>query len=445
MSKTGIHVKRCNVGSVEDHNERKKNYLKKLKELGYNLYFFQELTRFNRSWVNKRYADKTVAQHFRDMCARYKEKTGQAPQLQDRERIDKKSGKKKIIAGWSPIREGCPPIKKDTQIKDFAPFVEWLRSHGLDVIRIDLHHDEGYEDEDGIRKMNHHAHIVIDWTDHITGKTIKLDKKDMEEMQTVLADSLGMERGTPKADTGLIHEGHAEFREKKAANHLKKLLSKCDNISEQIEELEEQLVQQQSQNQSTIDEATKLQDRIKQYEDAIKKLKEEAERRIALLNKKEKEAAYYDKLDEIVRKKINDALAHLNALEKTQKSIKAATEAVNGLKSKFFGSDSKRFDALQEELYKAKKESAEWQTVAIHEQHTQGQGDLIKRQQERIRDLERKLDKAAPGWRMAERAEHMKNTLNIDIDLGDILPSTRQQQNTRTRSEDQGQGYRPKR
>lgn len=240
MAKTGIHIKRCNVGSVEAHNERKKNYLRKLQELGRQLYFFQDLTRLNKSWVNPMYAGKSVEQHFNDMCQRYQTMTGQAPQLQDRERLDKKTGKMKVIAGWSPIREGCPPIKPDTQLKDFAPFVKWLRSKNLDVIRIDLHHDEGHEDEEGQRIMNHHAHVVIDWTDHQTGKTIKLSKKDMEEMQTVLAESLGMERGAPKADTGRDHVDHAEWRERKAEEHYQQLRDDYTNLVKAYNDLVDQ-------------------------------------------------------------------------------------------------------------------------------------------------------------------------------------------------------------
>lgn len=240
MAKTGIHIKRCNVGSVEDHNERKKNYLRKLQELGRQLYFFQDLTRLNKSWVNPMYAGKSVAQHFDDMCQRYQALTGQAPQLKDRERIDKKTGRTKVIAGWSPIREGCPPIKPDTQLKDFAPFVKWLRSKNLDIIRIDLHHDEGHEDEEGQRIMNHHAHVVIDWTDHKTGKTVKLSKKDMEEMQTVLAESLGMERGAPKADTGREHVDHAEWRERKAEEHYQQLRDDYTNLVKAYNDLVDQ-------------------------------------------------------------------------------------------------------------------------------------------------------------------------------------------------------------
>ena len=123
MAKTGIHIKRCNVGSVEAHNERKKNYLRKLQELGRQLYFFQDLTRLNKSWVNPMYAGKSVAQHFDDMCQRYLSMTGQAPQLKDRERLDKKTGKMKVIAGWSPITSRIAAISTGSPIGVPVPWV----------------------------------------------------------------------------------------------------------------------------------------------------------------------------------------------------------------------------------------------------------------------------------------------------------------------------------
>ena len=37
--------------------------------------------------------------------------------------------------------------------------------------------------------------MIFDWTDGETGRTRKLNKQDMAEMQTILAECLGMERG----------------------------------------------------------------------------------------------------------------------------------------------------------------------------------------------------------------------------------------------------------
>ena len=82
---------------------------------------------------------------------------------------------------------------------------DWLRQKTGRAMRckpietIDLDHDEGHADPDtDDLKQNHHAHIIVDGLNHETEKTVKIDSNVCKEMQTVLAESLGMERGTPK-------------------------------------------------------------------------------------------------------------------------------------------------------------------------------------------------------------------------------------------------------
>ena len=64
MAKTGGHFSRCNVGSVEAHNERTQAYLDGVKAAGLPLYFFQNLTVNNTHWMSDRqeFAGKTCAQ-----------------------------------------------------------------------------------------------------------------------------------------------------------------------------------------------------------------------------------------------------------------------------------------------------------------------------------------------------------------------------------------------
>lgn len=50
------------------------------------------------------------------------------------------------------------------------------------------------------------------WLSHGTGKTVKIDAEVCKEMQTVLAESLGMERGTPKEDTGIEGLSAIEYK-----------------------------------------------------------------------------------------------------------------------------------------------------------------------------------------------------------------------------------------
>ena len=223
MAKTGAHFTPCNVGSVEKHNERDPEYLKSVEASGRNIYFFQDQTRNNSSWVNPDYHGMSCKEIFERLKQLYIEKVGQAPQLNDRERVNKKTGRVYKVAGWSPIREAVIPTKEDTTLADFKPVVDWLKGKGWNVIRIDLHKDEGYENQvTGNKKMNYHAHLVVDCLDHNTGRTVKLSDDDMslKGIQGIIADALGMERGNAKEVSGVNHRTVEQQREWAAAQHV---------------------------------------------------------------------------------------------------------------------------------------------------------------------------------------------------------------------------------
>lgn len=229
MSKTGINFERCNIVSAKLHNERDAAYLESVRASGKATYeLFADRTDTNLHWTSKAYVGKSLEQILEDCRERYRRAVGQEPQEQDRVRKvkDKKTGlyKEVTTAGWSPIREGVCPVKEDTRLADFNPLIKHLAAKGVRVISIDIHRDEGYQDPlTGERKYNYHAHIIADWTDRVTGKTAKLNKADMSELQTVLADALGMERGESKELTGKDHLTPAQQREKAAAKHAAQL------------------------------------------------------------------------------------------------------------------------------------------------------------------------------------------------------------------------------
>ncbi len=221
--KTGIKFKGCNVGTAEAHNRRDRAYCEAVARKFGHTYFWDEYRHLNKSWRNPSY-DKPLPELLEEMKVLVKQKTGRSMQCKPVITTDRKTGKKRERSGCSAIREGCPPIKPDTRIEDFEPFVRWLNGYGINVISIDLHHDEGHADPDtDDLKQNHHAHIIVDWLDHSTGKTVKIDKEVCKEMQTVLAESLGMERGTPKEDTGIEGLSAIEYKEKMATAHVRQL------------------------------------------------------------------------------------------------------------------------------------------------------------------------------------------------------------------------------
>ncbi len=240
--KTSIHITACAV-SAEEHNSRDQEYLKSLDRSDNKTYeIFRDRTPLNDSWRNPQYEGKTLAEIKDDCRQRYTEIIGQKPNeaIKELSRINKRTGRpvKVTIHGWSPIREGVCVIKPTTTIKDFTKVVEWLKTKGLTVIRIDIHRDEGHIDaKTGERVYNYHAHIIIDWTDHASGKTIKLAKADMSELnQVILPHALGMEPGVSRAITGNNHLTPAQYREKAAGKRAAELEEQNRILEENIEQ-----------------------------------------------------------------------------------------------------------------------------------------------------------------------------------------------------------------
>lgn len=159
--------------------------------------------------------------------------------MQEKERERKgKNGKIIKVAGCSPIREGVMLIRPDTTLADVREFGnECQRRWGITPLQIYLHKDEGHwlsgqpspEDRESFKvgdrwfKPNYHAHIVFDWMNHDTGKSIKLNDDDMTTMQNLASDILSMERGQSKAVTGKKHLERNDFIIEKQKEEMKRL------------------------------------------------------------------------------------------------------------------------------------------------------------------------------------------------------------------------------
>lgn len=239
--KTGIKFKPCNVQSACEHNKRDKKYLENVAKSDHKYYdLFHDQTVKNEYWTNPEYLEKTYPQILDDLKVYVKDMTGRSMQEKA-----------------TPIREGVCPVKPDTTIEDFTPFINWLRTYGISVISIDIHHDEGHVEAETLeRQYNHHAHIVCNWI-RPDGKSVKMGKKDTSMMQTVLAQSLGMERGTPAEETGARHIPHLEYREMKAAENARRLEKKVNQLEWEIKDKLQELDKAQKQLQLASAEAAK--------------------------------------------------------------------------------------------------------------------------------------------------------------------------------------------
>lgn len=211
--KTSINIKPCNVGSSGPHNRRTAEYLANIRKE--KIYIRADLMAKNEAWVSPELGDTSLAERNRQIAAMVKEKTGRAMQTKDRERVNRKTGKVTIVRGGTPIKEGVVVIKEDTTMEQLRHFCEVCKQRwGITPLQVFIHRNEGHyaiPGDTATWKPNLHAHIVWDWMNHDTGKSCKLNVKDMSEMQTVLAECLAMERGTSKKLTGKEHLERTDF------------------------------------------------------------------------------------------------------------------------------------------------------------------------------------------------------------------------------------------
>lgn len=224
--KTSVNIKPCNIGSSEEHNRRKAEYLARVNKE--KLYIRTDLMTRNEAWVAPEFENSTLTDRYNQIAVMVKEKTGRAMQTKDRERVNKKTGKVTIIRGSTPLKEGVVVIKEDTTMEQLKHFCEVCKERwGITALQVFIHRDEGhYSNPEDIAtwKPNLHAHIVWDWMNHDTGKSCKLDEKAMCEMQTVLAECLEMQRGISKKLTGKVHLERNDFviaKQKQEAEQVK--------------------------------------------------------------------------------------------------------------------------------------------------------------------------------------------------------------------------------
>ena len=205
-AKASDHVKPCNIEQSERHNRRDADYIASLNPR--TLYVRTELSHNNESYVVPDLKGVTLQQHYDAIKAMVKQKTGRAMQ-EKKVTVIGKNGKPKERNGSSPIRESVVNIKPDTTMSDLQKYTEKVcQRWGVRAIQIHIHKDEGHytnPDDPSTWQPNLHAHIIWDWMNHETGKSFKLGKKDMEELQDMAAETLEMERGKRKSETGAEH------------------------------------------------------------------------------------------------------------------------------------------------------------------------------------------------------------------------------------------------
>ena len=199
--KTSINFKASKSDS-EIHNFRKKSFD----------YIRKDLTHKNEYWMEQKIADRI--QKIESYC---KEKSG-----------------RKLQKNAMPIREAVVVIKENTTMQDLHNLSKRLEEElKIRIFQIAIHKDEGHFDKETKEwKPNYHAHLVADWQDLQTGKTLKHQSFHYSKMQDLAAECLEMERGISGS---LVRLEAVEFKIKKKEEDLKILEERYSQMQQEME------------------------------------------------------------------------------------------------------------------------------------------------------------------------------------------------------------------
>ena len=199
--KTSINFKVAKSDS-EIHNFRKKSFD----------YIRKDLTHKNEYWMEQKIADRLLK--IESYC---KEKSG-----------------RKLQKNAMPVREAVVVIKENTTMQDLHNLSKRLEEElKIRIFQIAIHKDEGhYDKETNEWKPNYHAHLVADWQDLQTGKTLKHQSFHYSKMQDLAAECLEMERGVSGS---LARLEAVEFKIKKKEEDLKILEERYQEMQQEME------------------------------------------------------------------------------------------------------------------------------------------------------------------------------------------------------------------
>ncbi|WP_243877603.1 coiled-coil domain-containing protein [Helicobacter pylori] len=136
-------------------------------------------------------------------------------------------------------------IKTNTTMSDLEKLAEHFEiKYGFQCYQIAIHRDEGYMDENNQPHINHHAHMEFITLKKENGKNMwrQINQIKLRQIQTEIAQILGMERGTDKRVSGterIEPRKYAQMKnqERKEINTLKQ--EKVDLINEIVKEAAE--------------------------------------------------------------------------------------------------------------------------------------------------------------------------------------------------------------
>ena len=114
------------------------------------------------------------------------------------------------------FREAIILIAKETTEDQIKDCYQRLKSElGMTMLWEFEHNDEGHIDADGVTRKNHHIHFGYTFYDIENHRSHKNNADVMRNAQDIVSESLGLERGVSKKESGRSGLSHQQYRRMK--------------------------------------------------------------------------------------------------------------------------------------------------------------------------------------------------------------------------------------
>ncbi|MGJ0149999.1 hypothetical protein ACP0SF_08505 [Campylobacter lari] len=276
-------------------------------------------------------------QMIKNAIEKYNEKTGQKFQAKSYE--------------WSAVVN----IKENTSMNDLENLSKHFQEkYGFQCYQIAIHRDEGHINEQGEKVINHHAHMEFITLDRETGKNNYrrelITPKVLRQIQTEVAEILGMERGEDKRISKrerIEPRKYAKIKEeqKKETKALKKdFAEEKEALENEIDDLKERHFKTREKLGSIALEKSSIERELLSTKEIKARLEQE---RKAWIEEKNHTAQEYKQLREIAKnqfEKIEDLENAIKALrlelEKEKLKNKKLEEEAQTLKEEVKNRDT---------------------------------------------------------------------------------------------------------
>lgn len=273
---TCVSIEECVISHSYAHNSREEspNYaIKERAQLNESFLFDVDTIHTGFDFATAEpYREKRVEKvknlhAYEEYCKSiYSEKVGQKPQKKTRF-----------------LKEAVVVIDESTTLEQMKELSYKLGkiAGGWKPLQLFIHRDEGHNDLDtGERIWNYHAHIVFDTQDKDTGKTLKVNSKHYQEMQTIASEVLGMRRGEHNPDRK--HLNAQDYKKKKRLEEVEKLkkqkeafLATLNSLNKQKQEASEKVAELASKVANLEGEKENAENYIEEAKEIVSKLADE--------------------------------------------------------------------------------------------------------------------------------------------------------------------------